>query len=241
MRLESLNAKARFAGFMYLLLMLSAPWSLLLLPSRFIVAGNAAATAQRILADPFTYRVLLFTDLITSITFIFLAWAMYTLFKDVNRKQAMLMVMMVIASATFSLAALVSLSAPLVFLSDTNFLAAFTKPQLDALAFGSIRLHTISIYIVYSFWGLWLFPLGILAMKSGFVPKILGWLLIVAGIAELIVCVVGMLYPDYAHLAFKWTTPFDAVGEIGFMLWLLVMGAKERPNAGGLPQRADVR
>lgn len=228
MRFQSVNAKARFAGFMYLLLMVFAPWSLLILPSRFIVAGNAAATAQKILADPFTYRVLLFADLITLIIFLFLAWAMYNLFSDVSRRQAMLMVMMVIASATFSLTALLTLSAPLLLLGDANLIAAFTKPQLDALAFSFIGLHTTSIYIVYSFWGLWLFPLGILAMKSGFVPRILGWLLIVAGVAELIVCFVGMLYPAHAHLAFTWTTPFDATGEIAFMLWLLIMGAKEK-------------
>src|SRR6266542_1060203 len=228
MRLESTNAKARFAGFMYLLLMFSAPWSLIYLPSHFIVTGNAAATAQKIMTDVLIYRLLLFADLVSSITFLFVAWAMYNLFKNVSRKQAMLLVIFVGVSATFSIVNLLNLFAPLVLLSGADFLSTFTKPQLETLAYGFIRLHNAGIYVVYSFWGLWLFPLGILVMKSGFLPRILGWLLIVAGIAELSVCVTGMIVPAYAPLAFNLTTPFDAIGEISLPLWLLIKGAKVR-------------
>jgi hypothetical protein len=224
--MTSTKSKARFAGLMYMLLMFSAPASLLYLPSHFFVTGNATATALNITAEMVKYRALLFTDLVSSIAFLFVAWALYDLFKDVNRKQAMLLVMMVVVGAAFSIVNLLNLIMPLALLSGANFLSVFPKPQLDALAYTFIRLHTLGIYVVYAFWGLWLFPFGALVIKSGFLPKILGYLLIVAGIAELIVCVTGMIFPAYAYTAFTRTTPFDALGELPIAFWLLIMGAK---------------
>jgi hypothetical protein len=227
--MSSTKAKARFAGLMYLLLIFSAPLSLLYLPSHFFVKGNAAATALNITAEPTLYRSLLLVDLASSIAFLFIAWALYELFKDVSRKQARLLVMMVMAGAIFQIVNLLNLTAPLLFLSGADFLSAFTRPQLESLSLASIRLHSLGIYIVYAFWGLWLFPFGILVMRSGFLPKILGILLIVAGIAELIVCVTGMVFPAYANMMFNLTTPFDALGEVPIALWLLIKGAKEQP------------
>jgi hypothetical protein len=227
--MSSTKSKARFAGLMYMLLVFSAPASLLYLPSHFFVKGNAAATALNITGEMLKYRVLLFADLVSSITFLFVAWALYDLFKDVNKRQAMLLMMMVVVGATFSIVNLLNLTVPLVLLSGADFLSVFPKPQLDALAYTFIRLHSLGIYVVYASWGLWLFPFGALVIKSGFLPKILGYLLIVAGIAELIVCVTGMIFPACANTAFTLTTPFDALGELPIALWLIIMGAKEQP------------
>lgn len=224
--MSSTKSKARFAGLMYMLLVFSAPASLLYLPSHFFVTENATTTALNISAEMMRYRILLFADLVSSITFLFVAWALYDLFKDVNKKRAMLLVMMVAVGATFSIVNLLNLTVPLVLLSGADFLSVFPKPQLDALAYTFIRLHNLGIYVVYAFWGLWLFPFGALVIKSGFLPKILGYLLIVAGIAELIVCVTGMIFPDYAHTAFTLTTPFDALGELPIALWLLIKGTR---------------
>src|SRR5438552_18102942 len=110
--MTSTKSKARFAGLMYMLLVLSAPASLLYLPSHFFVTGNATATALNITAEMMKYRVLLFADLVNSIIFLFLAWALYDLFKGVNKKQAMLLVMMVAVAATFSIVNLLNLTVP---------------------------------------------------------------------------------------------------------------------------------
>ena len=104
------------------------------------------------------------------ILFLFLGWALYNLFKDVDRRLAMLMVILVSVSATIGIVGTANLFAPLVLSSDAGFLSSFTKPQLDALAFTFLELRGSGITLNLAFWGLWLFPLGLLVLESRFFP-----------------------------------------------------------------------
>ena len=110
------------------------------------------------------------------------------------------MVLLVSIGVAVALANLLNKFAPLVLLSGADYLSVFTKPQLDALALGFLRFHSSGAAVTTAFWGLWLFPFGILVIKSGFFPRILGILLLVAGFAYLTSSVTSIVLPDYSRL-----------------------------------------
>src|SRR5262249_6290882 len=117
--------------------------------------------------------------------------------------------------------------AALILTSGADFLSAFAKPQLDALAYLLVRLHGQSINIASIFWGLWLFPFGMLVRRCGFIPALLGTLLFITGASYLVEAFTEILAPQYS----------DAVGsvaricgmfELPIIFWLLIWGAREK-------------
>jgi len=126
-------------------------------------------------------------------------------------------------SATF--ANTFSQIAALIILSGADFLSVFEKPQLDAGAYVFLRLHSHGIQIIQIFWGLWLFPFGLLVYKSRFIPKILGVLLMVAGSAYLLSSFVFLVLPQYKAAISPLITFFE-IGELPIIFWLLIVGAK---------------
>jgi hypothetical protein len=138
---------------------------------------------------------------------------------------------------------LVVVSIPIAFLNELNaiaalvlvrgadFLSIFEKPQRDAMAMQFLNLHHHGFGLVAIFWGLWLFPLGLLVYRSGFVPRILGVLLMVNCFAYPVTSCTFLLLPQYEHIVSRWMMPLQ-FGELLFMLWLLIKGAKPKPFAG---------
>jgi hypothetical protein len=194
----------------------------------FMVPGDAAATARNITAAELTYRIGILTGFVTLVIFIFLVVSLYRLLEDADKSQAMLMVLLVSIGVAIALANLLNKSAPLVLLSGADYLSVFTKPQLDALALGFLRLHSSGVAVATAFWGLWLFPFGILVIKSGFFPRILGVLLMVAGFAYLTSSVVSIALPEYRHVVSRVMMPLY-FGEVPIIFWLLVKGANVPP------------
>ena len=171
--------QARVAGLLYLITNLFAPFTLLYLPSRFIVRGDAAGTASNILASESLFRFGIVLNLFTFIGQIFLVLALYQLLKVVNRNMASLMVIFsLIAVPIAMLNELNYLAIPLL-LSGADYLNGFTAGQLQALVYLFLRLHSQGLLIAQIFWGLWLFPMGYLVFKSGFLPRLLGILLMI--------------------------------------------------------------
>ena len=118
----------------------------------------------------------------------------------------------------------VLMSAPLVILRHGSALAAFSAPQLDALVYTFVRLRSAELAVAEAFWGLWLLPLGILVWRSGFIPRIIGVLLVAGCAGWLIHCVVAIAAPQYANALLNWLQPLVAPGELVFIGWLLVKG-----------------
>lgn len=215
---------ARSVGWFYLLTMLPAPLNLVFLPSRFLVSGDAAATAQRITEAEMLYRLCALAGLWSSVMFIFVAFKLSGLFRNVDRMQARLLVGLVLVSSAIGLANLVNELAPLVLLSGADYLAAFSKPQLDALVMGFLRLRGVGLGINSVFWGLWLLPFGILVIKSGFMPRWIGFLLIMGCVGYLIQALASLLWPASAHMVFNLTIPLVGPGEISAIIWLIARG-----------------
>lgn len=222
--MNATKATARRAGAVYFVFMIVALIGEFLLPA-FMVPGDAAATARHIAAGELTYRIGILTGLVTHVLFIFLVVILYKLLKDVDKSHAMLMVLLVAIGVAVSFANGLNKFAPLVLLHGTDYLSVFTKPQLDALTLGFLRLHSSGAAVATAFWGLWLFPFGVLLIRSGLFPRILGILLLIAGFAYLMTSVTSIVLPAYKQVVSQIMMPLY-FGEVPIIFWLLIKGAK---------------
>jgi hypothetical protein len=222
------SKNARIAGFLYLLLVIAGPIRLMYIPSKLFVRGNASATANNIAAHENLFRLGIVSDLFCGTILIFVVLALYRLLKGVDQNHAVLMVILggVLPSAVdFSIA--LNDAAVLILERGADFLSVFDKPQRDALAMLFLRIHGQGILAAEIFWGLWLFPLAILVYRSRFLPRFLGVWLIINGFAYEAISLTGLLLPQYEDMVSNIAFP-ALTGEVVFMLWLLIKGAKEQ-------------
>ncbi len=214
--------RARVAGFLYLLLVPLAYFGFPYGPSRLFVSGDAAATANNILSAESLFRASIAINLLGAMVNVLVALALYPLLKPVNKLMASLMVIFYLLSAPIAMLNELNHAAILLLLSGANYLAPFTTNQLQALVLLFHDLHKYGLAIAEVFWGLWLFPMGYCILKSGFLPKILGILLIVACLGYLVESVAAFLLPTFA---LKIPMPLiTGWGEILLPLWLLIKG-----------------
>jgi hypothetical protein len=198
------------------------------IPNTLFVHGNAGATTSNIVAHETLFRLGIVSDLFCGTIIIFVALAFYRLFKGVDEYLAVLVVILGgVLPAAIDFFIVLNDSAALILARGADFLSAFDRPQRDALAILFLRMHDQEILAAEIFWGLWLIPLGILAYKSRFLPRFLGVWLIVNGFAYLANSVTGLLLPQYGKALGNVTFPI-LTGEVAFLLWLLIMGAKEQ-------------
>ncbi len=221
----------RFAGLLYLLMSIPGAFALIYVPSKLIVDGNATATANRIAASERLFRLGIAGQLISQILFIFVALALYDLLKGVHQRHASLMLTLVVVSIPIAFLNELNAIAALVLVRGADFLSIFEKPQRDAMAMQFLNLHNRGLGLVAIFWGLWLFPLGLLVYRSGFVPRILGVLLMVNCFAYPVTSFTSLLLPQYEDIVSRWMMPLQ-FGELLFMLWLLIKGATPKPFVG---------
>jgi hypothetical protein len=211
---------------------LPAAFALLYIPSAFLVPGDATATASRIAASPGLYRLGIFADLMGGVFAIWLAMVLYELFQDVDRRQARLMVGFVLGMVAAGLVNTVLMAGPLVLTSGATYLRAFDKHQLDALTLAFLGLRAQGIRAATLYWGVWLLPLGILVYRSGFLPRLLGVFVIIAGCSYVVDCVAYYFFPGSARIVALASMLPQALGEGGFVGWMLIRGARpERREA----------
>ncbi len=221
--------QARVAGVLYLLLGVASVIGLNV-PSGFLVSGDAAATVAKIESAQWFYRFCLFSGLASQIIALFMALALYRLFKGVNQRQAELMVALVLVQVPMAFANTLCGFAPLLLCNGADYWSAFDKQQLEAMAIGFLTVGTYGEHAIMALWGLWLLPLGVLAYQSGFIPRVLGVFLIIACFGWLGISVTSLLFPAYTGVASRFT--ILAVGEVLMILWLLVKGARTAPSEG---------
>ena len=218
----------RFVGLLYVLVSIPGAFALIYIPNKLIVPGNATATASNIAASETLFRAGIACNLISQILFMWVALALYDLFKGVNRRHASLMFGLIVVSIPIALLNELNAIAALILVRGADFLSIFDKPQRDALAMLFLKLHGQAFLIAEIFWGLWLFPLGLLVYRSRFLPRILGVLLVAKCFYFLAISLTSLLVPQYEVIVYQWTRPLH-FGELIFMFWLLIMGAKPKP------------
>lgn len=238
--MHPLKKAARIAGAIYLSMVVTGPFSLIYVPNKLIVRGNAVATAANILDHETMFRLSILAELVGQVIFICLAIALYRLLSSVNKIWAALMVAFVLVSAAVGFFNTINDIAALILFRGADFLAVFDKPQRDALGMLFIRLHSQGIFIDEMFWGLWLFPFGLLVFRSGFLPRFIGVWLMINCFGYVALSITALFFPAYYGAAFNWSQPV-LFGELAIMLWLLIKGAKVPTLARALqPATADL-
>jgi Domain of unknown function (DUF4386) len=225
---SSIMKTARLAGLLYFVMSIIMVFSFMYAPGAFIVNGDAAATARKIVEGEQMYRITVLASLVAQVMFIVVALTLYELFRDVDRWLARIMAGLVCVGVAADLVVAANRLAPLDLLIGNDFLSVFTRPQLEALSLGFLYLGGNLTVLLTSFWGLWLIPFGILTIKSGFFPKILGILLMIAGVGYIVTSVAFFVAPAQLSQIRQLMTPLY-FGEVPIILWMLVMGAKA-PN-----------
>jgi len=220
MTTKEINKIARIVGILYLAVAFLAPLGDMVFRAGLIVPGDAATTAINIMSSEGQYRLGFVSDLITQAVQIFLVLFIFRLLKPVNKNLAVLLLVLGLVGVPISMLNELNQIVPLLLLSGSDYLTVFNADQLQALAtlFLDLRVHGVSI--LYIFWGLWLLPMGYLIIKSGYIPKILGALMIIAGTGYLIEFVLVFLFPQL-DVSIKM---FTFWGEVLLPLWLLIKG-----------------
>lgn len=223
------DSTARSAGVLYLLMGAPAVFSLMYVPRKLVVPGNAEATAANVTGSEALFRFGIAAELAAAVFLLLLALTLHRLLGHVDRDQARLMVGMVLVSVAISFANVLNDIAAVTLFRGTDYLAALDKPQRDALGMLFLALHRQGIGVAGVFWGLWLFPFGILVMRSGFLPRFLGVLLILNGIGYVAASLTTLLMPGYANVVSRAVMP-TLLGELWIMLWLLARGVRAQPS-----------
>jgi hypothetical protein len=193
--------------------------------SKLIVYGDAAATAQNIMASAGQFRIGFIGDLLAALLFFLAAWALYVLLKPVNKNLALLFLLLNLSGVILQCASDLFLVASQMLLSSPNYLNVFQANQLQALAMFSLYLYKNGFMIAQLFYGAWLFPLGYLVFKSGFIPRILGVLLMLHCAFWLMTFLQFFLFPAFNAIIYI-SYPLGFVAEFGLSLWLIIMGVK---------------
>ena len=225
MNSSSLKNTARLAGLLYLLLIITGAYCVMYVPSQIIGRGDAVTTAKNILSNEFLFRTGIISDLISNTIWVFLVMVLYRLFKQVNERQAKLLVALVIVQipAVFIMEAF-NITSLMIFKGE--ILKTFELSQRLDLAMSFLKINDYGTLTLEMFWGLWLIPFGLLVYKSGLIPRIFGILLFIAGIAYMIDSFISLLFPVYHTSVNQPILLFVGIGEISIMLWLLIKGVK---------------
>ncbi len=230
-----LNKKtARTAGFLYLIVVVTGIFHLVYVPSQITVKGDASSTVSNIVASESLFRLGIVAGLICYTVFLLLPFALYKLLSPVGRNVAVLMVAFAVVSVPISFVNMLNKLDILSLLSGADYLQALTTDQLHARVMLSLDAYSNGLLVSKIFWGLWLLPFGYLVFKSGFLPRVLGILLMMECFSYLIDFFGRALFPGYTVTAIaSFVTLPASFAEIGTCLWLLIMGASEPTRSVG--------
>lgn len=215
---------ARAAGWLYLLFIVATAIAKVS-RSKLIIFGDAIATAKNIQASEGLFRIGFLSDILSGILFLLAAWALYVLLQQVNKNISLLFLLLNLGGVAVQCLNMLNLFTAVLLLSGAEYLKAFQSDQLHALAMLFLNLHENGFMIAQFFFAAWLLPLGYLVYKSGFLPKILGIVLMVESLVWLLYPLQFFFFPSGFIATLSSAVGF--IGEFSLTLWLLIMGAKD--------------
>ncbi len=224
--MNSMKKTARIAGglyFIYIVATIFADAS----RTKLIVFGDAIATANNILASEQLFRVSFVSDILAGVLFLLTAWALYVLLKPVNENIALLFVLLNLTGVAVQCVNMLNLFGAVLLLNGSDYLNVFPADQLQAWAMFFLNLYKNGFMIAQFFYAAWLFPLGYLVFKSGYLPKILGIILMIECIGWLMHPFQFFLFPAYEVISYL-SFAVGFIGEFSLTLWLLIKGVKEQ-------------
>ena len=218
------RALARTAGALYLVNILGGAFAITVVPTMLVVQGDAAATAHNIQAHELIYRAGLAAHVLVTVTNVPLAVIFYELFKVVNRRVALLDAFFILVATAIEAAGILNQFAALALLGGQPYTSALPAAQLQALAYLPGDLSHVDYSIHTVFFGLDILCSAYLVLRSGLLPRVIGVLLAIDGVAYLVYSFVDMLAPAFAADLVPWIQFPALLGEGAFCLWLLVVG-----------------
>jgi hypothetical protein len=225
--MTSLSKNARVAGLLYILSSMLGLVRLIYIPSILLVPGNAAATANNIAKHELLFRFGIVSYLLCSALWIFVTLALYRLLEGVDRTLARLMMIITVVITPIFFGNAANDIAALLFARGTDFLSVLDQAQREAFVVLFLNLHHQVDLSSELLWILFHVPFGLLVYRSRFLPRILGVWLIMVGFAYLALSLTGLMLPEYEHKVWNFAQ-FVLFGEVAIVLWLAIMGAKER-------------
>jgi uncharacterized protein DUF4386 len=194
-----------------------------------LVRGDLSAIARMITGPDLRFRIGVVSDVLAAVLAVPLALLLYQLLKPVHKTQAALMALLLLLSVPISFVVALNYVAAQALLAGAPEVSALTGAQRDALGMLFLRLHTDGVLAVEIFFGLWLLPFGLLVVRSRFLPRVLGILLLIAGVAYVTHSVTSLLLAGHRVILYERVTMLArAAGEFPIMLWLLIKGADVR-------------
>jgi hypothetical protein len=215
---------ARIAGALYLINIVGGAFAITIVPAMLVVQGNVAATAQNIQTHELLYRSGLAAHVVVTTTNVPLAVIFYELFKAVNRRLALLDAFFILVATAIEAAGLLNQFAPLVLLGNGPYASALSPSQIQALAYLPGDLASIDYTIHTVFFGLDILVFAYLVLRSAFLPRTIGVLLAIDGLAYLCYSFTDFLAPRAAAHLVPWIQLPALIGEGSLCLWLLAVG-----------------
>lgn len=209
---SSTKLTAKILRILYPFWALVGMYGILYVPSQIMVEGDALATSENLQASELLFRSGIVSSLITQLMFIVIVWFLYKLFKNVSQDAGLMMMIMALVSV------------PIAMYNEMNALSALNFVDQPEQMMRLLQLRSEGIGVASIFWGLWLFPLGYLVYHSGAFPKFLGIALYVGGVGYFVGSLMKIMMPDLAML--YWLTELMTMGEIIWLLWLIIRGPK---------------
>ena len=227
--MNSNKKTARLAGLLFLLAAVTGGFGLSYIRSYVIVPGDATATVANIRASEFLYRAAIVSTLCSQVFMFFVGLTLFRLFRQVHRGLATLLLTSVMMTVGIAVVNTLNHFAALLVLSQADYLKVLSPEQLDALAMIFIRLANSSGQgLLEIFWTPYYFSWGLLIVKSRYLPKLLGILLMIMGIGYTINILQKFLIPQFHPVMFtQLAISLGALGGIPTILWLLIKGAKD--------------
>lgn len=222
--MNSITKIARTAGLLYLLYIITSVVANLF--GKFVLV-EAPVTIDHILTHATQFRIGFVINLFSSVLFLLAAWALYVLLKPVNKDFALLFLLFNVAGFAVWMVSSLCLFGSLVILNGIEAFRAFQPDQLQALAVFFFGLYKTGVVIAQVPYGVWLFPLGYLVLKSNFLPKVFGMLLLADGICQFVYVCQRLILPDLAVIAYPCLV-ISFIAEVSLALWLAIKAVKPR-------------
>jgi hypothetical protein len=196
--------------------------------------GDADQVYQAIGTNAGSFRLGLVVALISAFLFLMAAWGLYVLLRPVNGQLALLFLLLNAVGVAVQCASMFPLISALLQGDASSHMQTYSAAQLEGLSYLSINVYKTGFVTAQLFFGTWLFPLGYLVYKSGYLPRFLGVLLILDGFAVLVWFLQALLLPAHQAITYPGLV-VSFVAEVGLALWLVVKGVKIVDSGAGLP------
>jgi Domain of unknown function (DUF4386) len=235
---RSPRSLARTAGCFYLVLAVGSGFAFSV-NSRIFESDDAKALADEIRSSTALVRAAFLSELVAVMFFVLTAIVLYRLLEHVQQLVAAVMVICVTISAAIQSLNLLNQYTALRIATDDGYARVFGQDGSDALAKLFVDMqHDGGFLIAQVFFGMWLLPLGYLVIKSGYFPKVLGIVLLVAWATYVGKLLLDVIAPDTGDRVSTATSAIEAVAEVAFITWLLAKGVRDPRRSTTIPTAA---